>query len=220
MRLEKRVININKVTEMDIQKEVTDWLKTLKGWQTELAYRILTKNIEESDIADIITMVKSNATFVDKAFPNFVKSTDEKQIRLLSIESIQNIESLAPRNPLIFEKDKNLIVIYGSNGSGKSGYTKIIKKISGKPRAKDLKPNVYNEGSNGGKCTIKYTIDGIEEVKKWIINDNLISDLAGIDVFDTNTGNSYVEGANTVAYTPKCVAFFKFNIAEIIKPAC
>jgi len=209
MKLGKQVINFTKETEMDIQKEVTDWFNALKGWQTELAYRILTKNIEESDIADIITMVKSNVTFVDKAFPNFVKSTDEKQIRLLSIESIQNIESLAPRNPLIFEKDKNLIVIYGSNGSGKSGYTKIIKKISGKPRAKDLKPNVYNEGSNGGKCTIKYTIDGIEEAKEWIINDNSISNLAGIDVFDTNTGNSYVEGANTVAYTPKCVAFFE-----------
>ena len=67
---------------MDVQKEVTDWFKTLKGWQIELAYRILTKNIEESDISDIITMVKSNATFVDKAFPNFVNSMDEKQIKL------------------------------------------------------------------------------------------------------------------------------------------
>ncbi len=36
---------------MDLQKNITDWLKTLKGWQTELAYRILTKKIEEADIA-------------------------------------------------------------------------------------------------------------------------------------------------------------------------
>lgn len=117
---------------MDLQKNITDWLKTLKGWQTELAYRILTKKIEEADIANIVTMVKSNASFENKDFPNFVNSRNEKQIKLLSIESVQNIESLAPRNSLKFDKDKNLTVIFGSNGSGKSGYTKIIKRISWK----------------------------------------------------------------------------------------
>ncbi|KAA6302390.1 MAG: hypothetical protein EZS26_001503 [Candidatus Ordinivivax streblomastigis] len=194
----------------DIQKDITDWLKTLKGWQTELAYRILTKKIEESDISDIIAMVKSNATFVNKEFPNFVNSANEKQIRLLSIESIQNIESLAPRNPLKFEKDKNLIVIYGSNGSGKTGYTKIIKKISGKPRSKELKPNVYSANPINGKCVIKYFINNTEPAieKEWIINDNPISDLSKIDVFDTNTGNGYIDEANAATYTPRCVALF------------
>lgn len=116
---------------MDIQKNIIDWLKTLKGWQTELAYRVLTKEIEETDVIDIIAMVKSNANFENKCFPNIVNSENEKQVKLLSIESIQNIEGLAPRNSLKFDKDKNLTVIYGSNGSGKSGYTKI-HKISGK----------------------------------------------------------------------------------------
>ena len=193
---------------MDLQKNITDWLKTLKGWQTELAYRILTKKIEEADIANIVTMVKSNASFENKDFPNFVNSRNEKQIKLLSIESVQNIESLAPRNSLKFDKDKNLTVIFGSNGSGKSGYTKIIKRISGKPRAKDLKPNVFNPIPNG-KCTIKYSIDDIEQEKEWIITENALSDLKTIDVFDTTTGNGYIDEANTVTYTPICVKLFE-----------
>lgn len=192
---------------MDLQKNITDWLKTLKGWQTEMAYRILTKEIDETDIADIVSMVKSNASFENKDFPNFVNSRNEKRIKLLSIESIQNIESLAPRNSLKFEKDKNLIVIYGSNGSGKSGYSKIIKKISGKPRAKNLKPNVFSPNPNG-KCVIKYSIDSLEQEKEWSITESPISDLKTIDVFDTTTGNGYIEDANTVTYTPKCVQLF------------
>lgn len=193
---------------MDLQKNITDWLKTLKGWQTELAYRTLTKKIEDSDIADIVTMLKSNAKFENKDFPNFVNSKNEKQVKLLSIESIQNIESLAPRNSLKFEKDKNLIVIYGSNGSGKSGYTKIIKKISGKPRAKDLKPNVFNPNPDG-KCVIRYSIDNVEQEKEWIITESPIPDLKTIDVFDTTTGNGYIDEANSVAYTPICVKLFE-----------
>jgi len=192
---------------MDTQKDIIDWLKTLKGWQTELAYRILTKNIENKDIDAIITMVKSNIDFDAKDFPNFLNSNTEKQIRLLSIESIQNIESLAPRNPLKFEKDKNLTVIYGPNGSGKSGYTKIIKKISGKPRAIDLKSNVFNPNPNG-KCVIKYSIDGVEQEKEWSINDSQLPDLRTVDVFDTTTGNSYVDEENTITYTPQFVHLF------------
>ena len=192
---------------MDIQKNIIDWLKTLKGWQTELAYRILTKKIEQTDIADIVEMVKSNTPFVNKDFPNFLNSTNEKRIRLLSIESIENIESLAPRNPLKFEKDKNLTVIYGSNGSGKSAYTKIIKKISGKPRAVNLKSNVFRPNPNG-KCIVKYLIDETEQEVEWAINNSQISDLKTVDVFDTTTGNSYVDDENTITYTPTFVNLF------------
>ena len=194
---------------MDIQENIINWLKELNGWQTELAYRILTKEIQDSDIVDIIAMIKSNSPFVDKTFPNIITSGNGNQIRLLSIESIQNIEGLAPHNPLIFEEGKNLTVIYGTNGSGKSGYTKIIKKISGKPRAKDLNPNVFNNSSTESKCLIKYKINGIDYSKEWFITDNSISDLSGIDVFDTNTGNGYVEQANSVAYTPLCITLFE-----------
>jgi energy-coupling factor transporter ATP-binding protein EcfA2 len=192
---------------MDIQKNITDWLKTLKGWQTELAYRILTKKIEDADINDIISMAKSNSKFEKKDFPNFINSKNEKQIRLISFESIQNIENLAPRNPLKFEKDKNLTVVYGSNGSGKSGYTKIIKKISGKPRAINLKSNVFKPNPNG-KCVIKYSIDGVEQEKEWNINDSQILDLRTVDVFDTTTGNSYVDEENTITYTPRFLKLF------------
>lgn len=193
---------------MDIQNDIIFWLKTLKGWQTELAYRVLTKKIEEQDIYEIITMLKSNENFRDKDFPNIVNQVNSKQLKLLSIESIENIENLAPRTPLKFDENKNLTVIYGSNGSGKSGYTKIIKKISGKPRAKELKSNVFTPNPNG-KCLIKYSINGVQQQKEWLINDNPILDLNVINVFDTTIGNSYVDDANTVTYTPKCILLFE-----------
>lgn len=195
----------------DIQKEIVDWLKALKGWQTELAYRILTKEeITDADLSDIISMVKNNTVFTEKEFPNFVNTVlGTSQIRLKSIEAISNIESLAPRNPLKFEESNDLIVIYGSNGSGKSGYTKIIKKATGKPRATQLKPNVFNNSGQPSKCTIKYLVDGVEHSKDWGIYDDAINSLSLIDVFDTKTGEGYLKEANAVAHTPACIALFE-----------
>lgn len=196
---------------INIQKEIVDWLKTLKGWQTELAFRILTQEeITDVDISDFISMIKNNVQFTNKEFPNFVTAVDGgNQVRLKSIESISNIESLAPRNPLKFEDLKNLIVIYGSNGSGKSGYTKIIKKASGKPRASELKANVFKNNNLPSKCTIRYLFNDVEHSQDWEIHNAAIKDLSQIDVFDTKTGEGYLKEANVVAHIPVCVALFE-----------
>lgn len=195
----------------DIQKEIVDWLKALKGWQTELAYRILTKaEITNDDILAIFSMVKSNTAFTEKEFPNFVSIVESAlPIRLKAIEAISNIESLAPRNPLKFDASKNLIVIYGLNGTGKSGYTKIIKKATGKPRASQLKANVFNNSGQPSKCTFKYAVDGVEHSTEWHIDDAAIDDLSQIDVFDTKTGEGYLKEANTVTHTPTCISLFE-----------
>lgn len=195
----------------EIQKEIVDWLKALKGWQTELAYRILTQSeITDEDILAIYSMVKSHTAFTEKEFPNFVNTIENaRQIRLRSIEAISNIECLAPRNPLKFDETKNLIVIYGLNGAGKSGYTKIIKKATGKPRASQLKSNVFNNSDQPSKCTIKYLVDGVEHSKEWHINDAAIDDLYQIDVFDTKIGEGYIKEANTVAHTPASISLFE-----------
>lgn len=195
----------------DIQDELVDWLRALKGWQTELAYRIITQEeIIDADLSDIISMMKSNTIFTEKEFPNLAHTGgSSKQTRLKSIEAISNIESLAPRNPLKFDETKNLTVIYGDNGSGKTGYTKIIKKVAGKPRAIKLKANVFKNSNQASKCLIKYLVDGTEYAKDWFINDDAIEDLSQIDVFDSNTGEGYLNEANAVAHTPASIALFE-----------
>lgn len=112
----------------NLQQKVINWVKTLKGWQCELAYRLLIKEkLENSDIDEIVSMLKEEKQFEDKVFPNIGISINGESIVLLSIDSIENIEYLSPRNALKFA-EKGLTVIYGKNGTGKSGYTRILKK--------------------------------------------------------------------------------------------
>ena len=115
---------------MDLQQNILNWLKSLKGWQTELAYRLLAKsNLEDADIDDIISMLKNGGSFEDKAFPNLGMSFVRQPVTLLSIDSIENIEQLSPRNPLKFA-ERGITVVYGNNGTGKSGYARILKNYA------------------------------------------------------------------------------------------
>lgn len=192
----------------DLQKQIIDWLKSLKGWQTELAYRLLTKSqMEDSDVNEIISMLKQNAAYDGKDFPNIGMSVTGSSIILLSIDSVENIELLSPRNPLKFAEN-GITVIYGSNGTGKSGYTRILKKICGKPHSRNLIGNIYESMGNTGKCSISYKCNGEERTCEWEMNASAIDDLRAVDIFDTETGWSYLNEANTVSYIPPIIRFF------------
>lgn len=193
---------------MDIQQNILNWLKSLKGWQTELAYKLLTSSsLENSDINDIILMLKDGTQYVDKDFPNMGMSIDGHTITLSSIDSVENIEQLSPRNPLKFA-ESGITVVYGNNGTGKSGYTRILKKICGKPHGRNLIGNIYNPNNNTGKCCLSYKHDGEEKQSEWAMNAPAIEQLRVVDIFDTDTGWAYLKDANTVSYVPPVIAFF------------
>ena len=113
----------------NIQQDIVSWFKTLKGWQQELAYRLLTKPaLLEEDVNDIIEMLKRGTPFNNKEFPNVGVSILGNLTCIASIDSVKDIEQLCPRNPLVFAEN-GITVIYGNNGTGKSGYTRILKKV-------------------------------------------------------------------------------------------
>ena len=42
----------------DLQQKVINWVKTLKGWQCELAYRLLIKEkLDNGDINEIVSLL-------------------------------------------------------------------------------------------------------------------------------------------------------------------
>jgi ABC-type transport system involved in cytochrome c biogenesis ATPase subunit len=84
---------------------------------------------------------------------------------LVSIGEIEGIDSLAPQEPLGF--DGNLTTIYGHNGSGKSGYARILKRACGKHQTATLMTNVFKASPIRQRCTICYKIGNTEKTMRW-----------------------------------------------------
>ena len=131
----------------------------------------------------------------------------DSTIKLKSIRNIKGVNKLSPKKPLKFG-DKNLSVIYGLNGSGKSGYVRILKQICGVKTNLPLLSNVYNSFESERKCTIEYQKGSKSETKEWNVFEKPIDDLICIDIFDSECALSYVTNENEVTYEPKILLFF------------
>lgn len=197
----------------DITKEIVDWLKARPEWQQVAVERLLASGaLSDSDLAEITEIVKQPYTALPLSIRTFDGLTNGssggEDLRLVSIGDIKGIESLAPYRPLTFGTG-NLAVIYGHNGSGKSGYTRILKKICGHPRAQTLRSNVFAATPIERKCTICYALGADEYPEEWPANGSVIEPLRAVDIFDSEAATFYLTSETGVTYTPPQIALFE-----------
>lgn len=197
----------------DINREIRAWLYAQPDWLQQAADRLLASGgVSDTDIQTLVERLKTpegQEVTTHRTFDGLTSPpSSAKALRLLEVGDICGIENLGPRSPLGFGTG-NLCVVYGHNGSGKSGYTRLLKKMCGKPLAAELKPNVFQPRPTVRRCTIKYQVAGVARQTEWSANDDPIDDLRSADIFDANTAISYLTEETAASYTPPAVALFE-----------
>jgi energy-coupling factor transporter ATP-binding protein EcfA2 len=180
------------------------WLNEQTSWLRVAAGRLIRNGVlTEADITDFVALIKEppragRDTQAERL--TIPPTAPEAELRLLALGPVAGIDALSPRSPLGFGTG-NLSVIYGHNGSGKTGYTRIIAKACGKPHANDLRVNVFAPPVERQLCKIKYSIGGVETEIEWS-PPTPIAALATLDIFDSNSGKIYLESETEATFLP------------------
>lgn len=124
---------------------------------------------------------------------------------------------MAPKKPLEFGKG-NLTVIYGSNGSGKSGYVRLLKHVCGARETGTLYCNVFKPGSIVQKACISFEQDGIPKTHIWP-EQGISDELNCVDIFDNSLDKVFVSFEDEVSYEPQILSFFSSLIFTCEKVA-
>jgi len=196
-----------------IFQELSSWLRERPKWLQEAAKRLYNQEqIAAQDILDLTTLCEHEPLEqLDGNDCNFFADTSagsaHQQVRLSSIGNVEGINALQPKNALDFGK-KNLAIVYGSNGSGKSGYVRIIKHVCGVKAPGKLHPNVFSTTTTACKCKVAYEIDNAPVEQEWAVGSGPIRELRIVDVFDSTCARFYITTENEVTYEPPVLSFF------------
>src|SRR5260370_34588281 len=126
------------------------WAKKQPAWRQDALRRILTKAFTQTDEDECLELLKTEHGIVqtklkfDPLDPKHlpVRSASATNLRLVVLDDIANVNRLAKDAALSLAPD-GLTLIYGDNGSGKSGFIRILKKAC---RARDhetILPDIY-----------------------------------------------------------------------------
>lgn len=131
------------------------------------------------------------------------------EIRLKSVGQVKGVNALRPDAVLNVDKG-HLTVIYGTNGSGKTGYARLIKELCG-ARAKDdrLYPNVFSGNNTSPEATVVIAVDGKDcPAIEWKAVDGPIRSLVStVQVFDTTAATLFTDKSNPATHEPRAMRF-------------
>lgn len=185
--------------------DIVEWSKTCPAWQRDALRRLcLQDQLEPSDIAELTALCKDGAT-AQPLGAEHVKdaAASAVAVTLKSLHTVQHVNALAAGETLTFDKT-GVTVLYGDNGSGKSGYARILKRAcrARSPRGETILSNIYSAANGNPTATIEFAVNGNNRSSTWLLNQPADAMLSAVSVFDSRTANVHVDQTNDVAYTP------------------
>lgn len=199
--------------------ELYKWFEGRQGWVRDAANRLISKtdlgDEEITELRDLCLMengirVKGRDELQAKPLKreSLDMSDTRKSLHLNSLASVEGIDALALRKPLDFGVGQ-LSIIYGQNGTGKSGYIRILKQACGVRDAQPLLGNVFKAPPAKQSCDITYMLDGLSKTITWNPSQGANVDLRTCALYDSQRANLYVNKDNEVTFEPPLISLLR-----------
>ena len=201
---------------MGIYDEIISWSSNKSLFIKDALRRLIgTSNLCDNDKNELYQIIKKENGFtgievigVPISESDIPINSDEAEnvTRLKSITNLNNICALHPQEARLDFENNELTLIYGKNGSGKSSYSRLLKKLCwSRDKAVELKKNIYSDDNSAQSASIIFFKNELETTFDWSEGDLTHSALNSVYVFDSNCASIYVNNENPAEYKPASV---------------
>ena len=192
---------------MAAYEEVLSWAASRPWWQQKVLARILVGDtFGEDDYEEIARGLieepespPSGGWFANLLPP---QATKAEQVCIVAVRELANVNRPAPGQELTFEPS-GLTVVYGTNGSGKSGYARVLSSMVGARHQEKILPNVFASDSGSPSGEVVFRVGGIERTS--LLGESPDSDLSRIAFYDERCGDTYLTTETEISYRPSAV---------------
>jgi hypothetical protein len=203
-------------------KDLMGWAADQPEWVKDSLRRIAVaadNSVEQADAECIFDNMRAAAGAGSSSHPMFpidashlgTDSGEDRRTVLAQLGPVQNIDRLASGQKLRMA-GSGITLVYGENGSGKSGYTRIAKRLCRSLTSDHLRRNVFDSDSGPMRVQVRYQVgdDAVTEIE-WDPATSPPSQLRQISVFDSHNARLYVDSENRIAYLPREIAILEHH---------
>lgn len=189
------------------------WLGERSRWlQTAAKHLIETKKLPTEDqIAElarlcVIESKKGDDPGFGKVTPgSLALAAHRPPIRIEGLEEVYGLNAVKSGAALPFGAG-DITVFYGQNGSGKSGYARLLKQACGSKSKDDIHPNVFAEEPEACRANFSVSVAGKSGKIEWTLLQGADAMLRHAQIFDSRTATQYM-GKNEASYEPSQMRF-------------
>jgi len=203
---------------MTVLTELLAFSMDREPWQQDMIRRLYTQAaLTAADVDDAYKMLKAQHGLIPAggaAGANPLKTDDTGHCApavagtiLNSIDKIANCNRLAENQRIDFAIE-GITLIYGDNGSGKSGYCRMLKRICRvrETAREQILGDAYKARSHPpATVTVRHSPGKGKDVKEhgWKDGDGPIHELSCVSVFDAKTAPIYANEEKKIEFLPQ-----------------
>jgi energy-coupling factor transporter ATP-binding protein EcfA2 len=193
---------------VNVLPKLAEWSKELSPWLSDMARRAVQKgSLDAADLDDVEALLlafveipdlknRKPVRLDDSMIPGEITSSDT--VSLTAIRGPVNVNALDKNAELTFGKE-GLTVVWGQNGAGKSGFTRILKKACRSRDQETILPNVFLSGpSSAAQAKLEWVSASTDKSFDWVDGKTRNDELSKIVIFDGRCARLFIDDEQEV----------------------
>jgi energy-coupling factor transporter ATP-binding protein EcfA2 len=209
---------------MAIYEEVLAWADRLPLWRQDALRRLCVQGEwDDANLGEILDLARQHQgidsalnpapqliPFARDHFP--AEANQNATVALRSLHTLVNVGKIPSDQTLEFQS-QGLTIAYGGNGTGKSGYARVLKQACRARSPGTVYANAYdpNFPQLTPSATITFELDGAPDQVLWSGQRGHVSrrELRGISVFDGDCARHYLQAREAATFQPVALTYLQ-----------
>jgi ABC-type dipeptide/oligopeptide/nickel transport system ATPase subunit len=196
-----------------LQKRIFNWSEKLPAWQRGLMRLLCDGPLDEAARAQVLAVLlgESDASELPPLELADLPADEGAYgtVELRAIRNLHNINSLAGDQALGFGPGLN--IVFGENGTGKSGYGRLARRVCRAAEPGEVLHDVFDPGRAEAPQTAEFVlaVEGEERVVEVDLAAEPERILSAITAFDANCAEFCISRSNLIEHTPRPLRLLK-----------
>lgn len=200
--------------QTDISQKIINWLGKSPRWYSQaLRLAVLGDDVSKADIdALACSAAEEQGVHLKLVTNNNLPSITQEEVEALchmgrgvlleSISDTHSVNNIHQGEKLEFAT-RGLTLIYGNNGSGKTGYSRVLRNVcSSRGGVPEVLPNVFAKGADTPSAVVTAAVDGVQEKVEWSAGKRDNVTFPEVSVFDRECSQIEVTKEHEISYAP------------------
>lgn len=195
-----------------ITEDILAWVATLPKWQQKLSYTLVEKKkITEDELDEIYEIFKVEMSLSEGDLSSYdiqeraYETEESHDIMWRGVGNLHGVNKLKS-GPVLNVSD-GLTVVYGENGSGKSGYTRLLNNAFISRGDQEILRNIYSDNPEEVSADFQFSVDGTIEEYHFPDSKGAFP-FKSIRNFDSKSASDDMNRESAIDFAPSELSFF------------
>jgi len=202
---------------MAIYEEVLAWSGRLPPWRQDALRRLCVHGSwSDQDLEELLDLAKQHHGIASQLDPAVVPTpfsadhfpaaaTQGARVVLTSLHALSNVGRI-PSDQVLEFAPQGLTIAYGGNGTGKSGYARVLKQACRARSPGTVYPNAFDPRFRTltPSATLNFLLNDVQHEANWSGQPGHVAPakLRAISVFDGDCARHYLQTREVAAFQP------------------